>query len=264
MHILTIVIGEDPAEQLKPYQEYFSCDYPEGSPVVPYLEFFDEEDEYRASYETGVFDGEHERRCHPERFGKPIREVFPRFEDYMEEVHGARDARTGRYGSWVNPQGHFDWYQLGGRWTGHLILNPGRSGRLGSPGAFFRPVRPGRADQARMGDIDFPAMVREDYSNLMAVWDELARRGTISDPRTRRNHDIPDSCETREHYEAYAARRSAHCAPPVVVYRGEWFGPWWRSDEPTESAAEKWDAWYSGILAGLPDDTLLTVIDCHV
>ncbi len=264
MHILTIVIGEKPDKQLEPYQEYFACDYPAGSPVAPYVEFFDEEDDYRASYETGVFDGEHERRCHPERFGKPIREVFPRFEDFMEEVHGERDKKTGRYGSWVNPRGHFDWYQFGGRWTGHLILQPGKSGRVGSPGVFNRPAGPGRADQAKKSDIDFQKMAAEGLSNLMAHWDELSRRETISDARKRRKYDIPDTCQTREQFAAYAERRSVHCAPSVVVYRGEWFGPWWHSDEPTEIAAEKWDARYSGILAALPDDELLTVVDCHV
>jgi hypothetical protein len=264
VHFLTIVIGDDPDGQLEPYQANTSGEYPEGSSLEPYVVFVSEEEEYRASYETGVFDGEHEKRWHPERYLRPIREVFPSFEDYMAEVFGEPDARTGRYGRWWNPDAQFDWYQLGGRWTGHLILKPGRTGRLGSPGVLTRPAGPGRADQAKKGDVDFAAIAREDYSNLMAVWDRLASRGKISDPRERRNHDIPESYRTRAQFEAYARRRSVHCAPSALVHRGEWSGPWWLSDEPTEVAADKWDARYSAILAELPDDTLLTVVDCHV
>jgi hypothetical protein len=44
---------------------------------------------------------------------------------------------------------------------------------------------------------------------------------------------------------------------------GERVGPWWSRDGVTEEAAERWDARYVALLESLPDDTLLTVIDCH-
>ena len=45
---------------------------------------------------------------------------------------------------------------------------------------------------------------------------------------------------------------------------GEWFGPWWAEEGRTEEAAGRWHAWYEALLASLPDDALLTVVDCHV
>jgi hypothetical protein len=167
-------------------------------------------------------------------------------------------------------RGEFDWYQFGGRWSGHLVLKPGGRGRVGLCGMCLRaaPVVQGvparRADQAAKGDIDFTAMTAEKFAGLIADWDELEKRGTTSDECEREKFDIPESCHTRKQFEAYAQRRSSHCAPSAVICGGEWFGPWWLSDEPAEIAIEKWDAWYSSLLASLPDNTLLTVIDCHV
>jgi hypothetical protein len=37
-----------------------------------------------------------------------------------------RDPVTGRYGRWLNPLGHWDWWDLGGRFDGHIIGDPKR------------------------------------------------------------------------------------------------------------------------------------------
>ena len=167
------------------------------------------EDESREHYLTGVFDSPGTKANDPERLGKPLREVFPTFEDYMDEFHGPRDEKTGRYGEWFNPNSQYDWYQLGGRFTGHLILKPGRSGLLGSPGVCTAPAGPGRADQARKGDIDFAAMSRERYASFLAAWSELERTGKTLDRHAKWNHDIPETVTTRKHLVAYARKRSA-------------------------------------------------------
>jgi hypothetical protein len=72
-----------------------------------------------------------------------------------------------------------------------------------------------------------------------------------------------ETVATREQLLDYARRRSAHDAPAAVVVDGEWFGPWWVEQGPTEEAADRWDAWFAALLASLPEDTLLTVVDCH-
>lgn len=247
MHFLTLVIGEDPDGQLAPYQENNLGTCPEE-----YLEFFDVEEDYRAHYETG--------RCDPPAGRAPgepprhAREVHPTFDAYMAAAYGPRDEKTGRYGDWWNPNSEYDWYEVGGRWAGHLILRPGRAGPPGSPG---------RADQARKGEVDFAAMAAECYRRLVSVWEEFERGGAAAGPG-RRSVLIPEPITTRREFEAYARRRAPHAAPSALVYRGEWSGPWWAAGGPTVEAAERWDAGYSDLLASLPDDTLLTVVDCHV
>jgi hypothetical protein len=48
----------------------------------------------------------------------------------------------------------WDWYVLGGRWTGLLTLLPGSQGELGEPGVQTNPAEEGTADQAFVQDID--------------------------------------------------------------------------------------------------------------
>jgi hypothetical protein len=93
MHLLVIVVGGDVDEQLEPFQENNFDTCPEE-----YLQFHDEEDDYRGRYLTGVFDCPWAKAKYQKHRGKPIREVFPTFDDFMEEVYGPRDERTGRYG----------------------------------------------------------------------------------------------------------------------------------------------------------------------
>jgi hypothetical protein len=152
-------------------------------------------------------------------------------------------------------QENFDWYQFGGRWRGHLILKPGRSGRdlwFGVPttpahgwaAPTLGRVRAGRAGQAAKGDVDFTAMAAKKFADLMSDWDMLEERGAVSDAEERQRFYIPESCRTWGQFEAYARRHAQHCAPSAVVHGGKWFGPWWLSDEPMDIAAEKWDDWY--------------------
>jgi hypothetical protein len=259
MHLLVIVIGDDPETQLAPYQEG-------GIDACPreYLEFWDEEDESREHYLTGVFDNPLAKREYPGHVGKPIREVFPTFDDYMEAVYGERDEVTGRYGDWYNPRGQYDWYVGGGRFSGHLVLKPGRGESAENPDDDDELAYPERADEAVKGVIDFEAMSRERYEEFLAAWDELERAGKTSDRWAKDAHDIPETVTGREQLLDHARRRAAHNAPSAVVVDGEWFGPWWVPDGKTEEAAGQWDAWYSALLASLPGDTVLTVVDCHV
>lgn len=220
-----------------------------------YLEFYDVEDEYRESYEAGFMDCQHEKKRHPGRHRRPIRGIFPTFDAYMEEVYGARDPKAGRYGDWWNPNARWDWYVIGGRWTGYFILKPGRAG-VGEPGAADDIAQAGRADRARKGDIDFAAMARSNYADRMKSWDELERTGGLSDYRRRRDLDIPEG-QTREQFKAYARKRARHCSTLAVLKDGEWIDAGVGGDD-------EWDEHYSALLGSLPDDAILTVVDCHV
>jgi hypothetical protein len=254
MHFLVFVIGETPDEQLEPFQENNSGTCPEE-----YLEFFDVEEDYREKYQSEIlFEPDHVHHL------KPMREVFPTFDAYMDEVYGPKDERAGRYGDWFNPHAEYDWYEFGGRWTDHLILKPDRTGIRGIPALMRRTVTGAyRVDQARKGDIDFLAMGRELCARLLKSWDDMVREGKSVNHWAQQVLDMPDTITTREKLLDYAERRSRSCAPAAVVFNGQWFGPWWIKDNLTEAAAEKWDAWYSALFASLPDDTLLTVVDCH-
>lgn len=62
--------------------------------------------------------------------------------------------------STYNPKSKWDWYLLGGRWTGFFKLRDGLDSRflIGEPGTMTPKPRAGWADQVRKADIDFVGM----------------------------------------------------------------------------------------------------------
>ena len=57
--------------------------------------------------------------------------------------------------STYNPNSKWDWWALGGRWTGIYKLRPGAiTGIVGRTGVFGDPAPAGHVDVARKGDID--------------------------------------------------------------------------------------------------------------
>ena len=58
----------------------------------------------------------------------PFTEIYPTFEEFVSDYEGkeSRDEEKGRYGYWENPEARWDWYQVGGRWSGLLRTTEGQ------------------------------------------------------------------------------------------------------------------------------------------
>ena len=115
--LMVIADKDDDIEDLMaPYQE-------EAEPE--FNEFDDREDEFMEEYKVTILDGEHIKKSNPKILGKKAKDVF-NFEEFVEFYHGldSRDADNNRFGYWCNPNAQWDWYELGGRWSGQLIINP--------------------------------------------------------------------------------------------------------------------------------------------
>jgi hypothetical protein len=142
---------------LAPYQENNMGDCPQE-----YLEFLGEDEEtYREEYETkGCYDG------------KSHKEEFSSFEDFMENWHGLKkDEELGRYGYWDNPNAKWDWYTIGGRWTGVIPVKE-ESGFSGNPGLLTEPnTNDKRADAVRVKDLDFEAAEKEKLTSAKKFWE---------------------------------------------------------------------------------------------
>ena len=166
------------AEILAPYEE--------GTEDERYREFVDTEDEYRKEFEQesservrtpqgellysfddrfrvpgtyGTGGGTHRVPDDCQVVEVPIKELFADFETYATEYHcSKRDEKTGRFGYWTNPKKTWDWYKIGGRWTGFYPLKPGIEPRIGSPGVMTDPAEPGHGDLVKLAEIDFDAV----------------------------------------------------------------------------------------------------------
>jgi len=197
-HFTVLVIGNDPEEQLAPYQENNMGDCPKEL-----MEFHDLEDEYADEWENGTremivmedgtlkspydhcfsegtgFNKEQVIPDHLERREVPFKEVYEDFETYMRDWHGCqkRDEEIGKFGYWENPNAKWDWYQLGGRWNGFFKLkSPNMEGTVGEPGVFGNEPKHD-ADQCYKGQVDWDGMMdaageeaRERYEKVESLF----------------------------------------------------------------------------------------------
>lgn len=195
-HFTVLVIGENPKEQLALYQENNMGDCPQeflefNETETEYLKKYEEEtiekivmpdgrmlsrydDEFRIKGTWGTGTGTHEVPEYLEKREVPFKEIYPTFEDFMKDYHGynERDDKTGKYGYWENPNAKWDWYELGGRWTGFFKTKPQvEDAVVGKPGLLTEPAEVGFADQLRKSEIDIEYMREEAARKAMEKYD---------------------------------------------------------------------------------------------
>lgn len=334
-HFTVLVIGDDVEGQLAPFQENNMGDCPQE-----YMEFFDKEEEYKDDYETdttemyfdpssGAFYDIPTDEVVKEDYEKkgyvlqdvPVKSVRT-FDDYMEEIGYSKDKKTGKFGYWENPNKKWDWYQLGGRWSGLLRVKPGKEGAKGSPGLMGSHHSDDdlAVDQCLKGDLDHEGMAEVQRQRRIGWWESSERRyldqGGLegmtfeeclkqygdSLNRLRKEWEAMDK-ESRGPFHQHVQRDSefheAHQAldwdardffnepwpenptkemyinkgPKIpfstyaVVKDGKWFEKgemgWWGMSTNEMSDAD-WEQEFSKLVDDLPDDTLLSVVDCHI
>jgi len=141
-HFTTLVLttpGQSPEALLAPFEE--SVPHPE---VSPFFVFQDITDEYAEQYANdtseqialgdGTFAWPWDDRFktgemkffertvvippHLKRVTRKMTEIYPDFPTFMDKHCGYTANAAGRFGHWSNPDAHWDWYSLGGRWAG--------------------------------------------------------------------------------------------------------------------------------------------------
>lgn len=318
-HFTMIVFGSDIDEQLAPYNEQSEnpehkefvsteaenmSDYltktlkvitlPDGSKTTEY------DDKYRV-FDSKTFSSSY---VYPEGHTveeKKFCEHFKTFEQYMKAWCSAeeRDGENGEYGYWTNPNGKWDWYQVGGRWSGFFKLKPGCFGEVGAPGAFDNKPRTGWADSVRIKDIDFEYM-REDaikeanvqYDALEAVlkgrslvsWkavlkdcndDADAARIVYNSNQVIKDLKTANIDVWGDYVEVFKNSRDEYvksCVDGVgvtfgFVLEGKWFEKGqmgWFGISHNEQEQSTWNEAYWKMVESLDPETLMTVVDCHV
>lgn len=283
-HFTVLVIGDDPEYQLAPYQENNMGDCPQR-----FLEFYDMEDELLEEYNTGSttkvqspdgtlywpFDEKFKdpkdifskERNYPDGYKEidfTFKELYSTFEEFVEDYHGYehRDRRKRRYGYWENSNARWDWYLLGGRWTGQFKLKEKGWGRTGKPGIMTEPAEDGWVDQAYKGDIDWGALRVKDIKQAEKNWKDYTA-DTKQTPEQKEFWYGIKPTETKEDYLKKAGNFSVF----AVVKDGEWYEKgtmgWWGmiTDEQDH---DEWSKRVQALIDEVPDDTLLSVYDCHI
>jgi hypothetical protein len=225
-HFTVLVVGEDPEWQLAPFQENNMGDCPREYLV---LEDLTEEVEegYRLDGEPGSLD------------------------EYAKLQGYSKDRETGRYGYWINPDSQWDWYELGGRWRNYFKLKKGTTYyKHGNAGLNNLPLQEGYADMAYKKDIDWEGMRAEKYVKALELW-EKAKKET--DPTRYFLYGIQTD-DTRESF----VQNYMSPATYAILKDGEW------RDNYGSSGRQSWIEEFDKLITELPDDTLLSVWDCHI
>lgn len=197
----------------------------------------------------------------------------------------------------------WDWYSIGGRWGGYFTLKPGRTGRLGDPSTFDRIDGDKRdhskVDQARKGDIDLEAMraeskrkAEQQYDHFALVttglpwpesWDSIRKRlETIEEAREfyhaqsmikamKQDKELL-WCESHEEFgqnrAQYVERETRNAIRTFAVVKNRtWYEKgqmgWWGM-VANEQDTEQWSWQFEQLIESLSDDTLFTIVDCHI
>ena len=201
----------------------------------------------------------------------------------------------------TNPNKKWDWWVVGGRWSGFFKLKDGATGSLGEPGLMgsCRSAAPNRADQCTKGSIDIAGMRDDAGREAGEHWDKAsaAANGLAWESWVKCRDDLfkddiqaardfyngqapvkaikaafddfflaPDTFQvSREEYVNTARNRAL--STYAVLYKGEWSARgemgWFGISDDKVSEAD-WSRLFNELIDGLPDDTLLTVVDCHI
>lgn len=229
----------------------------------------------------------------------PYKETYPEFDKFMEEYQGyKRDEKEGKYGYWENPNAKWDWYQIGGRWSGFFKLKRGTTGETGTPGLMTPEAEPGWVDSALKKDIAFDEMFDDAYDKAGERWDKINE--VIKDfPKPETWEEVRDRIknidEARDFYneqpmvkeftkwtlknkewddlDPYLIDKKEFQTKAgrnvfitfALLKEGKWYEKgkmgWWAcvSDED-----DNWEEKFFELIKGVPEDTLLTVVDCHI
>lgn len=226
----------------------------------------------------------------------------------------------------TNPNPKWDWYQVGGRWSGSLRLKDDYVESLKQLHSLFNRGKPipdslleriqniGTGDRSWMnrGDpqdiqfvdfapkkaIDFEGMreeggkkAAEHYDTVMAAiagrdwitWDEVRAKhpDNIDAARAEYNEqpvikdarsllgwfDRVDTFKTVTREQYIKRGRENAVSFFALLKDGQWYERgsmgWWGMVADEEDA-DTWNQKFQEMLDGLPDDTLLTVVDCHI
>lgn len=237
--------GKTVEELLAPYQENNMGDCP-----AEYLEFHDQADEVKEDWE----------KCKDrEEYGNDIK-------TFAKEYHGYKE-HEGKFGYWENPNRKWDWWVIGGRWNGMLLIKKDADGNIGELGAFGHrheketPAPAGYkwVDSAKVKDICWDVMVEMARKEREKHWEEAQGKDDFE------KHFIYGIKEgmTREQYIDAAGTFSTFA---VITPDGKWHEKgnmgWWAcvSDEK-----EGWtDNYFEAFLKNADPELTITIVDCHI
>ena len=282
-HFPVLVVGPEPESQLAPFDEAIEVDsYEEDCCCIgliakmhgrtmaekKYKPFKQLREEYHAMNA--------DKRPTWEEYIKPYIEIEEKHEKahklYKKPDPDCKNCGgSGKHETRYNPDSKWDWYTLGGRWTGYWKLKPSAKKRinvkefLGRPSAGKnRPLFD--VDMARKKNIDFKAMKKILREQAEEHWSRVQKALKGKDERaksTAQRDMLWSGASTKEEY----IKECRHVATFAVLMNGEWYEQgkmgWW-GIVADKKAQDVWEEEFWKLIEKLPPNTWLSIYDCHI
>jgi hypothetical protein len=280
-HFTVMIIGPDPDGQLAKYDE--GLDGPKRFVNVV-------SQEEKKSFIDFYIDK------HPERAGQTFEELYEEFGYSWNGNTWELNSETGEYEDYTtyNEDSKWDWYCIGGRWAGFLRLkNPNQvihgdqalKGEIDFEGMKDEAGEEARETYEKAANAFGGVIPTLDYSwNTIVEEKDPIFVGMEIDKKRNFYHNQPAMLEAKKHtdvlghffdfddyqctLEEFVERaRNNALSTYAYVKDGEWIGKgdmgWWGMSSNDEDQ-NVWNGKMVKLLEELPDDTLITIMDCHI
>lgn len=219
----------------------------------------------------------------------PFQKLFPTFDSFMKEYWGCEtDEEAGRYGYYFNPNGQWDWWQIGGRWPFRfLVKNECTTAVAGEFSSLFTSEPQREAPEgyrwvagAQKRDIAWGVMrefIRSKCTEQFRQYEEWFKTGQIPTEHVGSITLAEDGIvswgdylyrkgETLEHHIHSLGLSDQHPYPIgtfAYVDADGWNDQGWGVDDSNEDEVQAWYENVAKFIAKQPDDALLVSVDCH-
>lgn len=151
-----------------------------------------------------------------------------------------------------NPKSKWDWYSIGGRWSGELRLKEEDEDRYSY------------CDGAKIKDIDF-SPDKEKYDECYKWWKEKVEG---SDEEWDSFYKKSYFTERYRDAEEYATRSARFTTFALVTPDGEWHEQgemgWFGCSTETPEEAREWDEQYISFIENADPEYYFVMVDCHI
>ena len=147
-----------------------------------------------------------------------------------------------------NPQGKWDWWTIGGRWTNELLTKTGE-----------------KTNEGKIADLDF-SLDKKVYEESLRQWDNLVDGKDVLFFMSKNKEEILKVYKTREDFARVNAIFHTYA---VITPDGEWHEPgemcWFGITSASVKELKEWAENYQDrFLTHADPEWMMTIVDCHI
>lgn len=181
------------------------------------------------------------------------------YKDYREQFDDKSYNENGDILSTYNPNSKWDWWCVGGRWSGLLRVKD-ENGNITDD------------DEGKIKDIDFSPSTEESASHER-WWDVVIGGAPLEEGEDKfsfllwekTKEEIIETYGTKENYVTEKCKFRTYA---LLTPEGEWFEPgkmgWWAMTTETPESIKDYNKFFDDFLAKADPEWTLTIVDCHI